>query len=156
MLRARCRSRRAELTRAEEAKGMRLWGVTPWRSRRSRIATSTGRICVWASRTAALASASLLLASMSAGVCAQTPGLKAPEPAAAAPPEAAPPKPAQPPVPSWTTQRIASRLKHNHDTLIVATSRPGTPYLAIAGDLTSAVGTDGALRFLPIAAEGGL
>lgn len=136
---------------------MRLWGVTPWRSRRSRIATSTGRICAWASRTAALASTSLLLAWMSAAVCAEAPGLKGPDPAgAAAAPEAAPPKAAPQPVPSWTAHRLASRLKHNQDTLIVATSRPGTPYLAMAGDLTSAVGTDGALRFLPIAAEGGL
>jgi TRAP-type uncharacterized transport system substrate-binding protein len=57
---------------------------------------------------------------------------------------------------AWTTHRFASRLKHNQDTLIVAASRPDTPYLGMAGDLASAVGTDGGLRILPIAAEGGL
>jgi TRAP transporter TAXI family solute receptor len=56
----------------------------------------------------------------------------------------------------WGAQRAASRLKHNQETLIVAASRPDTPYLAMAGDLASAVAADAGVRILPIAAEGGL
>jgi uncharacterized protein len=136
---------------------MRLWGATPWRSRRAPVATAPGRICVWASRAAAFASASLLLACLTAAVRAEpSPGLKRSDPEGPAPSEGAPPKVAQQPAPSWTTQRIASRLKHNQDALIVATSRPDTPYLVMAGDLVSAVGSDNNFRILPIAAEGGL
>jgi TRAP transporter TAXI family solute receptor len=48
------------------------------------------------------------------------------------------------------------RAKLNQDTLIVAASRPGTAYLAMANDLSSAVGTSGGVRVLPVATEGGL
>ena len=59
-------------------------------------------------------------------------------------------------MPRTPSPQQARRLKLNHDTLIVAASRPGAPYLAMADDLAAAVGRDGSLRLLPIAAEGGL
>jgi len=121
---------------------MRLWGATPRRWRCSRVAAFKGRIGVWPLCAAALASALLLLAGTPAAVGAEAPDQ--------------PPKVVQPPAPAWTTQRIATRLKHNQDTLIVAASRLETPYLSMAGDLAYAVGADGSLRILPIAAEGGL
>lgn len=121
---------------------MRLWGATPWGSRRLCVAAPTGRIGVRASRAAALASASVLLACLSA-------------PARAEPPDRSQ-KVAQQLAQAWTTQRVASRLKHNQETLIVATSRPETSYLAIAGDLAAAVDADSGVRILPMATEGGL
>jgi TRAP-type uncharacterized transport system substrate-binding protein len=50
----------------------------------------------------------------------------------------------------------AQRLKHNRETLIVATSRPGTAHLAMADELAAAVSKSGSLRLLPIAGDGGL
>jgi len=125
---------------------MRLWGANPWRRRRWRVVTWTGDVGVCASRAGALA-ASLLLACMPVAVRAEPPDQ---------PPPDQPPKVTQQPAPAWTTQRIATRLKHNQDTLMVAASRPDTPSHALAADLASAVGTDGGLRILPIAGEGGL
>ena len=125
---------------------MRLWGANPWRRRRWRVVTWTGDVGVCASRAGALA-ASLLLACMPVAVRAEPPDQ---------PPPDQPPKVTQQPAPAWTTQRIATRLKHNQDTLMVAASRPDTPSHALAADLASAVGTDSGLRILPIAGEGGL
>jgi TRAP-type uncharacterized transport system substrate-binding protein len=59
-------------------------------------------------------------------------------------------------VPRAPSPQQARRLKLNRDTLIVAASRPGASYLAMADDLARAVGRSGGLRILPIAAEGGL
>jgi TRAP-type uncharacterized transport system substrate-binding protein len=50
----------------------------------------------------------------------------------------------------------ALRVKLNQSTLIIAASRPGTTYLAMANDLVAAVGASGSVRVLPVAAEGGL
>jgi uncharacterized protein len=140
---------------------MRLWGATPWHSRRSRVVTSTGCICIRASRAAALASAWLLLASLPAARAqeptAQPETVKLPDPAGRVPSDAQPRKVAPPPAQqAWITQRIASRLKHNQDTVLVAASRPASSYLAMVEDLASAVGADGSVRILPIAADGGL
>jgi uncharacterized protein len=147
---------------------MRLWGATFWRSRCSRIATPKGRICAWISRAAALASASLLLACLSTAVRAQSPDQLQREPPlreqlqidqleSDEPQKELPKKPAQQPLQqAWTTQRIASRLKHNQDTLLVAASRPGATYLGMVEDLAAAIGADGSVRILPIAADGGL
>jgi uncharacterized protein len=75
------------------------------------------------------------------------------QPAVQAAPVSAP-QPA-PPAPTLSPQQIM-RAKLNQDTLIVAASRPGTAYLAMANDLSSAVGTNGGVRVLPVAAEGGV
>jgi uncharacterized protein len=145
---------------------MRLWGATPWSGRRCRVVKCTGGVGGIVAR-AALAAAWLLLGCMSAAVHAQAPNQLAPSqlaPGQLGPDQLGPdqPLPDQPPritqqpVPAWVTQRIATRLKHNQDTLIVAASRPDTPYHAMAAELASAIGTDSSLRILPIAAEGGL
>jgi TRAP-type uncharacterized transport system substrate-binding protein len=55
----------------------------------------------------------------------------------------------------WDAQRAASRLKLNRETLILAASRPGATYLAMAADLATAAGAEGRVRILPIAASGG-
>jgi TRAP transporter TAXI family solute receptor len=105
----------------------------------------TGRACL-----AILVSALLLVAGQPA--VAQTQALA---PSQVPPPVQSPP-PAPKLVPRPPSPQQARRLKHNHDTLIVAASRPGATYLAMANDLSSAVGGSGGLRILPIAAEGGL
>jgi TRAP transporter TAXI family solute receptor len=66
-----------------------------------------------------------------------------------------------PPPPPKVVQRVLNpqqilRAKLNQETLIVAASRPGGTYMAMANDLVAAVGTGGSLRVLPMAAEGGL
>jgi len=62
----------------------------------------------------------------------------------------------QQPLPRVVSPQQALRVKLNQDTLIVAASRPGAAYLAMADDLVGAVGGSGGLRILPIAADGGL
>jgi len=67
----------------------------------------------------------------------------------------------QPAQPQTFAQPVLSpqqtqRAKLNQDTLIVAASRPGATYLAMANDLVAAIGASGSLRILPIAADGGL
>jgi TRAP-type uncharacterized transport system substrate-binding protein len=100
-------------------------------------------------RIAVLVSALLLLAGQPAQ--AQTQSLAPSQ----VPP---PPEPASGPevVPRALSPQQAQRLKLNHDTLIVAASRPDATYLAMANDLATAVAKSGSLRILPIAAEGGL
>jgi uncharacterized protein len=125
---------------------MRLWAAIPWHLQRSRVVTSTCAGWAWASRAAAFASALLL----------------AGQPVARAEPADQPTTTAQELAPHvarqvvWGAQRAALRFKHNQETLIVAASRPDTPYLTMAGDLASAIGASAGLRILPIAAEGGL
>jgi TRAP-type uncharacterized transport system substrate-binding protein len=99
---------------------------------------------------AILVSALLLLAGQPA--LAQTRSLA---PSQVPPPVQNPP-PAPKLVPRPPSPQQARRLKHNHDTLIVAASRPGATHLAMANDLASAVGGSGGLRIVPMAAEGGL
>jgi TRAP-type uncharacterized transport system substrate-binding protein len=82
------------------------------------------------------------------------PGL-AQEPAPPPPGAAQGLKPPPAPVPVVTPQQ-AQRAKLNKDTLIIATSRPGTSYLAMANDLSSAIGSGRNVRVLPVAADGGL
>jgi uncharacterized protein len=126
---------------------MRLWAAIPWCLQRLRVVASACAAAVWASRAAAFASASLLLAG---------------QPIARAEPPDQPTNAVQEIAPHvarqvvWGAQRAALRFKHNQETLIVAASRPDTPYLAMAGDVASAVGTHSGVRILPIAAEGGL
>jgi TRAP-type uncharacterized transport system substrate-binding protein len=48
------------------------------------------------------------------------------------------------------------RAKLNQETLVLAASRPGTSYMAIAGDLVTAVAASGGLRLLPVATDGGM
>lgn len=102
------------------------------------------RRCAGLARVAVLTAASLPLAGQAA--LAQT--------------QQAPPT--QPPFATKVVaQRVSSpqhaqRLEVNRDTLIVAASRPGTTYLAMANDLAAAVGASGSPRILPIAADGGL
>jgi TRAP-type uncharacterized transport system substrate-binding protein len=78
-------------------------------------------------------------------------------PASAQEAELVAPKAAQIPVPApvLTPQQV-QRLKLNQETLIVAAGRPGTSYLAMAGDLASSFGAAGNVRLLPVATEGGL
>jgi TRAP transporter TAXI family solute receptor len=97
-----------------------------------------------------LASAMLLLPGQPA--LAQTQSLAPSQ----VPPQVQSPPPAPKVVPRAPSPQQARRLKHNHDTLIVAASRPGAAYLAMANDLAIAVDGNGSLRILPIAAEGGL
>jgi len=82
-----------------------------------------------------------------AGVLAQLLLLLAGEPAFAQ---------TQQPVPRVVSPQQALRAKLNQDTLIVAASRPGTAYLAMADDLAGAVGGSAGFRILRIAADGGL
>jgi uncharacterized protein len=125
---------------------MRLRATTSRRLRQSRVVTRAGRAGVRASRFAALA-ASLLLAGQ-----AEAP----PDPPDQAPKAAQEiaPRVAQRVV--WDAQRAAMRSKHNQETLLVAAGRPGATYLAMAGELAAAAGTDGGVRIMPIAAHGGL
>jgi TRAP-type uncharacterized transport system substrate-binding protein len=53
-------------------------------------------------------------------------------------------------------QQQALRTKLNQETLVIAASRPGTSYMAMAGDLAVAAGAGGGLRLLPVAVEGGV
>src|SRR5262245_30353866 len=130
----------------KRAIGMRLLStVRRWRgSCVAACAVSCARFV----HVVALALASLPLAGQ-AGF-AQTPQTPAP-PAATQPP----------PPPQKVVQRVLSpqqllRAKLNQETLIIAASRPGGTYMAMANDLVAAVGTGGSLRVLPTAAEGGL
>lgn len=52
-------------------------------------------------------------------------------------------------------QQEALRAKLNESTLIVATSHPNASYLAMAHDITAALGRSGDIRVLPIASNGG-
>lgn len=94
------------------------------------------------------AGAGMLAASPARGQVQQ----RAPEP----PPAVAEAAPAithrQPP---RLTKQQAERAKLNQDTLIVAAGRPGTAYLAMANDLTAAMGADGRGRVLPVEGDGG-
>ena len=126
---------------------MRLRAATPWRLRSSRVATSAARGSATFSDAAALVLVSLLLAGLPAAVRAQTP-----DEAQREEPQKVPQKAAQP---VGGGQRAGLRLKHNQETLIVAASRSGATYLAIAEELAAAVGADGGVRILPIAANGG-
>ena len=70
-------------------------------------------------------------------------------------------KPDQPPdPPKAVAQSVGlqqtSRAKLNQETLVIAAGRPGTSYMAMAGDLAVAAGASGGLRLLPVAAEGGV
>jgi TRAP-type uncharacterized transport system substrate-binding protein len=62
-----------------------------------------------------------------------------------------PPQPV--PVPS-PQQKPIKRAKLNQETLVIAASRPGTAYLAMASDLSSAIGSSGNVRVLAVAADG--
>jgi TRAP-type uncharacterized transport system substrate-binding protein len=64
-----------------------------------------------------------------------------------------PPQPATAPAPQ---HKPIKRAKPSQDTLVIAASRPGTAYLAMASDLSSAVGTGGSARVLAVAADGAL
>ena len=132
---------------------MRLRAATPWRLLSSRVVTSAGRSSATFSDAAALVLASLLLAGLPAAVRAQTPD----EPQKNEPEKNEPQKVLQKAAPAvGGGQRASLRLKHNQETLLVAASRPGGTYLAMAGELAAAVGADGGVRILPIAAHGGL
>jgi uncharacterized protein len=50
----------------------------------------------------------------------------------------------------------ALRVKLNENTLIIAASRPGGGYLAMADDLVAAIGASESFRLMPIAGNGGL
>jgi TRAP transporter TAXI family solute receptor len=50
----------------------------------------------------------------------------------------------------------ALRAKLNQETLVIAAGRSGTGYMAMAGDLATAVGGNGGLRLLPVATGGGV
>jgi uncharacterized protein len=50
----------------------------------------------------------------------------------------------------------ALRAKLNQETLVIAASRPGTSYMAMAADLATAVGVNGGVRLLPVATGGGV
>jgi TRAP transporter TAXI family solute receptor len=50
----------------------------------------------------------------------------------------------------------ALRTKLNQETLVIAAGRPGTNYLAMAGDLAAAVGASSGVRLLPVATDGGI
>src|SRR5262245_10746565 len=91
----------------------------------------------------------LLTVAQAWGQAQQPQSQPAPQPAPVAAPQPAPA------APTLSPQQIM-KAKLNQDTLIVAASRPGTAYLAMANDLSSAVGTNGGVRMLPVAAEGGL
>jgi TRAP transporter TAXI family solute receptor len=70
-------------------------------------------------------------------------------------------KPDQPPDrPQAVAQSVGLqqvlRAKLNQHTLVIAAGRPGTSYMAMAGDLAVAAGASGRLRLLPVAAEGGV
>jgi TRAP-type uncharacterized transport system substrate-binding protein len=64
------------------------------------------------------------------------------------------PQPAPAPAPV-APAALGPRAKLNQETLIVAASRPGTTYLAMANDLMVAVGDGGRVRILPVAGDGG-
>jgi TRAP-type uncharacterized transport system substrate-binding protein len=51
-------------------------------------------------------------------------------------------------------QQLSAKV--NQETLVIAASRPGTSYMAMASDLAAAVGRSGRLRLLPVAGEGGM
>lgn len=91
-----------------------------------------------------------------AGVMAGSPALGQAQPAPAPPPVVADAAPAvgtrQPP--RLTPQQI-ERARLNQETLIVGAGRPGTSYLAMADDLTAAIGAEGRVRVLPVADDGG-
>lgn len=111
---------------------MRLLAATPFRARRSSAATGAERRPRRLARAAMLAS--LLAVFAGEPALAQTRKLL--------------------PVPSTPEQAL--RVKLNQETLIVAASRTGTSYLAMAHDLVAAVAAGGGFRILPVAAEGGL
>jgi TRAP-type uncharacterized transport system substrate-binding protein len=73
------------------------------------------------------------------------------EPPAQAAPPVQPPAPPPPPVSPYQ----AARAKLNQETLIVAAGRPGTAYLAMANDLTSALSASDNVRLLAVAGDGG-
>jgi TRAP transporter TAXI family solute receptor len=76
-------------------------------------------------------------------------------PQAAAPPPPAP-RPVAPPRRVIVSQQQIQRTKLNQETLIIAASRPGGSYLAMANDLASALEQSPGVRLLPLASEGGL
>jgi TRAP-type uncharacterized transport system substrate-binding protein len=49
----------------------------------------------------------------------------------------------------------ALKAKLNQETLVVAAGRPGTSYMAMAGDLAAAVAASGGVRLLPLTTNGG-
>lgn len=55
-----------------------------------------------------------------------------------------------------SAQQQALRVKLNENTLIMAASRPGGGYLAMADDLVAAIGASENFRLMPIAGNGGL
>ena len=67
----------------------------------------------------------------------------------------APPQPAPVPDPG-PQQKPIKRAKLNQETLVIAASRPGTAYLAMVSDLSSAIGSSGNVRVLAVAADGAL
>jgi TRAP-type uncharacterized transport system substrate-binding protein len=84
-------------------------------------------------------------AAMLAGMLIAAPGLAQ---EAKAPPQ---------PVPvSGPQQKQIKRAKLNQETLVIAASRPGTADLAMASDLSSAIGSSGNVRVLAVAADGAL
>ena len=115
---------------------MQLSAAGPWHARRSCGVTAAGSLSLAAR---ALAEVPMLLAAEVA--FAQT---QQPRPRTVAPQQQA------------LQQQQAQRLRFNQDALILAASRPGTSYLAMATDLVAAGGAGGSLRVLPIAASGGL
>ncbi len=131
---------------------MRLWVATPRRLRCHRRVTTAGS-AAWAFRVAALAASPLL-----AGQAAAPTELRDQAPNAVQEPPRTTVQEVAPQVARrivWDAQRAASRLKLNRETLILAANRPGTTYLAMAGDLAAAVGAEGRVRILPIASGGG-
>jgi TRAP transporter TAXI family solute receptor len=109
--------------------------------------------CGWkpAGRTSAgLCSRRIGLGAVLALLAAASASAQAPQPPAPAPAPLQPP----PQPPAAVSPYQALRAKLNQDTLIVAAGRPGTAYLGIADDLTSAVGES--VRVLPVAGDGGL
>src|SRR5262245_9038737 len=130
----------------KRAIGMRLLAaVRRWRGS---CVVARAASCARFARVVALALAALPLAGQ-AGLAQMQQASPPPPPAATQPP------------PQKVVQRILSpqqalRAKLNQETLIVAASRPGGSYMAMANDLVAASGASGSLRLLPIAAEGGL
>jgi uncharacterized protein len=132
----------------ERTFNMRLAAAMHWRWRRLSVggdAASFRRSL----RTGVVGSLLGLLAGAPAWGQGLQPSEPAPQPASATAPQPAPA------TPTLSPQQIM-RAKLNQDTLIVAASRPGTAYLAMANDLSSAVGSNGGVRVLPVAADGGL
>jgi TRAP-type uncharacterized transport system substrate-binding protein len=125
---------------------MRLTAAMQWRGRRALVGGGAARCC---NRLIGL---SLLAILAPAAALAQAPQPSSP-PAPDPSPQARSPQSPTPPPPS--PQQL-QRAKLNQDTLIIAASRPGATYLAMANDLSAAIGTGGSTRLLPLAGDGGL